>query len=93
MKRKKLLLLLDQLSDLEYCLLVWYLRWLVLRRYVREFRPIHMLPVMTVFQLLLFVRFVGYDLNLPFYVAGNVAVVCAALIPMTLRKPYKAHWV
>jgi hypothetical protein len=62
-------------------------------QFVGTLRPVTILPFVVLAQLVLFIRFIGYDLNLLFYVAGNVAVVCAALLPMTIRKPIKAHWV
>ena len=66
---------------------------LLVAQSVSNLRPVTILPFIVLAQMVLFVRFIGYDLNLMFYAAGNVAVVCAALVPMTLRKPIKAHWV
>lgn len=60
---------------------------------VGTLRPVTILPYVVLAQMLLFLRFIGYDLNLMFYVAGNVAVVGMAILPMTFRKPAKAHWI
>ncbi len=93
MKRKEFLKTLDSLSNLEYLILVSWLRYRVFRYRVALLRPAQILPFIVVAQMLLLVHFTN-TFDFIFYLAGNVAVVCVALIPITIESPKPAvHWV
>lgn len=62
-------------------------------QFVGALRPVTILPYVVLAQMAVFLRFVVHDLNLMFYVAGNVAVVGVAILPMTFRKSARVHWV
>ena len=53
-------------------------------------RPVQVLPYLVLAQMVLLVRLV-HNMDMLFYLAGNVAVVCAALTPLTVQKTI--HWV
>lgn len=63
------------------------------REWLMTVHPVSLVPVITLLQMALFLHFVlSPQKDMLFYLAGNVAVVSAALIPSTLSRP-STHWV
>jgi len=65
--------------------------WQYFHAWLVSVRPIHALPYIVALQMALFINFI-HQLNILFYLAGNVAVVAAVLFPITVQRP-KYHWV
>lgn len=63
----------------------------IARTWVQSLRPVQILPLMAVLQLALLVHF-STHLNIFFYLAGNLAAVCAAIAPITIPRQ-SIHWV
>lgn len=80
-----------RLNIYDLLLIVFFSQWLLLRRSIASLSPTTILPLMVAAQIALLVHFTNH-LNIFFYLAGNLAVVCAALLPITIPRK-SVHWV
>jgi hypothetical protein len=84
---------LHSLSKLDLRIILWHTRLRWLRYKISLLRPHHLIIPATLAQITAFILAAHTSHFIHFAAIGNMIVVGIALIPMTLHRPIKAHWV
>jgi len=86
-KRKQLMVILDGLSDLDYCILVLRLRIKILLQAIKHTTPRRIFFPFAFVQLAIFIIVAYAEASMYYFIGGSVAVVAIAIFPSTLSTP------
>jgi hypothetical protein len=94
MRQNELETNLQPLSKTDLYIVLWYVRLRWLRYKISLLRPQQIIIPATLLQIVVLILAALHPHNFIFIVSiGSFIVVALALLPMTLPRPLKAHWI